>query len=212
MKVNLDVTPEFLPYWEDDQDFHYLISGEIKKVSFQLKQSSPLDNLGNVVAGKIPQWAGQIVGETTTLEYKTSSMDDDAQFVTIRPDEQGCNRICIIDRFCRVKQWLSPSGFSADGSGGPQVGQTGMLIPLGSGIGPIIFVSKRDGNLEIYRLDGAGTAEAEVTRLTTESADDDLPTWAYYTKKIYFTSKRSGVRRIYEMNADGSEQKELDLE
>ena len=67
--------------------------------------------------------------------------------------------------------------------------------------GPIAFVSSRDGNAEIYIMNADGSG---VTRLTTNSANDEFPAWSPDGSKIVFTSGRSGNDEIYVMNADGS--------
>ena len=63
-----------------------------------------------------------------------------------------------------------------------------------------MFVSGRDGNLEIYVMGANG---ANPTRLTTNTAIDEQPAWSP-DGKIIFASNRDGDYEIYVMNADGS--------
>jgi Tol biopolymer transport system component len=72
--------------------------------------------------------------------------------------------------------------------------------------GKIVFVSKRDGNFEIYSMkpDGSG-----VKRLTNNAADDTEPNWSPDGTHIAFTSNRDGDKEIYVMDADGGNQKRL---
>ena len=65
----------------------------------------------------------------------------------------------------------------------------------------IVFVSRRDDDLEIYcmRLDGS-----EQTRLTKSPGIDCHPGYSPDGKRIAFTSNRDGKYEIYVMNGDGS--------
>lgn len=65
----------------------------------------------------------------------------------------------------------------------------------------IIFVSNRDGNPEIYRMNIDGTNQ---TRLTNNVVSDDVPDWSPDKRMIAFTSSRDGNNEIYVMNSDGS--------
>jgi Tol biopolymer transport system component/LysM repeat protein len=77
--------------------------------------------------------------------------------------------------------------------------------PAGSG-SRVAFMSARDGNWEVYRvnIDGGG-----LSRLTNNSAQDGLPTWSPDGQSIAFVSNRGGAWAIWVMNADGSNQRKL---
>ena len=68
----------------------------------------------------------------------------------------------------------------------------------------IAFASARDGNLEIYVMDGDGRNRR---RVTVNPARDWLPTWSPYGKKIAFVSNRNNVNKdhtqIWVIDADG---------
>ncbi len=72
--------------------------------------------------------------------------------------------------------------------------------------GRIAFVSNRDGNLEIYSMNGDGS---DVTRLTNNSALDLPSGWSPDGQQIVFHSDRDGDVEIYTMNADGSGVRQL---
>ena len=68
----------------------------------------------------------------------------------------------------------------------------------------IAFTSTRDGNEEIYVMDGDGSNQR---RVTTHPARDRLPTWSPDGKKIAFVSNRNNVNKdhmqIWVIDADG---------
>ena len=72
--------------------------------------------------------------------------------------------------------------------------------------GTVVFVSNRDGNSEIYRMNHDGS---ELIRLTNNISDDGSPDWSPDGSKIAFQSNRSGEFEIYIMNADGTDQMQL---
>lgn len=79
-------------------------------------------------------------------------------------------------------------------------------IPTRTGPSPILFVSNRDGNQNIYVMNEDGT---NVRRLTDHPAADMMPAWSPDHTKIAFISTRDkvGQKKVYVMDADGSEQK-----
>ncbi len=70
----------------------------------------------------------------------------------------------------------------------------------------IAFMSDRDGNLEIYRMNLDG---GEQVRLTNDPAEDGFPMWSPDGRQIVFHSNRGGDFEIYVMSADGSRQRPL---
>jgi TolB protein len=80
------------------------------------------------------------------------------------------------------------------------------LVITPKGNGWIAFVSDRDGNNEIYRMDFDGQDQID---LTNNPASDNQPAWSPDGKKIAFTTGRDGNNEIYVMNSDGSGQTNL---
>lgn len=70
----------------------------------------------------------------------------------------------------------------------------------------IAFVSKRDGNFEIYTVNEDGT---DLKRLTSNKNDDLKPQWSPDGKRIMYLSKKGKEFTIRVMNDDGSGQVEI---
>ena len=76
-------------------------------------------------------------------------------------------------------------------------------VKLGTVSGRIALQTNRDGNLEIYVMDGDGSG---LTNLTNNPAGDGQPVWSPDGTQIIFWSSRDGNKELYVMNADGSHQ------
>jgi len=70
----------------------------------------------------------------------------------------------------------------------------------------IAFMSRRDGNWNIYLVNSDGTG---LTQLTGDPADDGLPTWSPDGKVIAFVSNRGGPWAVWAMTPDGSGKRQL---
>ena len=86
----------------------------------------------------------------------------------------------------------------------------GALLVLSSGTaaqaqaartGKIVFMSKRDGNAEIYVMNTDGS---DQVNLTQHPAADYNPAWSPNGKQILFSSDRDGIFDLYIMDADGT--------
>lgn len=113
-----------------------------------------------------------------------------------------------------VYKWMDEEGtlhITPDSSSIPERYRKGVQIIEGikdtsTMKGQIAFVSNRDGNLEIYRMDADGS---HVTRLTQNPANDTNPAWSPDGQRVAFMSDRDGNWEIYVMDADGSHVKNL---
>jgi TolB protein len=70
----------------------------------------------------------------------------------------------------------------------------------------VAFMSRRDGDWEIYIINADGKG---LQQLTNNDVDDGLPTWSPDGKVIAFVSNRGGPWAIWAMNPDGTGQKQL---
>lgn len=73
--------------------------------------------------------------------------------------------------------------------------------------GKIVFESNKDGNNEIYLIDF--NQNARIFRLTNNKTSDEYPVLSPDGNKIAFVSNVSGRRKIYTMDANGSNVKQL---
>lgn len=65
----------------------------------------------------------------------------------------------------------------------------------------IAFMSKRDGNSEIYMMNPDGSEQVNLTQHPSEDYD---PAWSPNGKQILFSSNREGPFDLYLMDADGT--------
>ena len=65
----------------------------------------------------------------------------------------------------------------------------------------IVFMSKRDGNAEIYSMNPDGSRQVNLTQ---HPAADYNPAWSPNGKQILFSSDRDGIFDLYLMDADGT--------
>jgi tetratricopeptide (TPR) repeat protein len=70
----------------------------------------------------------------------------------------------------------------------------------------VAFMSERDGNWEIYRLNLDGTG---LVRLTDDAANDGLPAWSPDGRWIAFVSDRGGAWAVWAVEPDGGNQQKL---
>ena len=66
----------------------------------------------------------------------------------------------------------------------------------------LVFLSTRDGQAEIYSMNGDGT---NPVNLTQSGNADIFPKWSPDGTKIAFASNRDGKWEIYTMNSDGTD-------
>ncbi len=67
----------------------------------------------------------------------------------------------------------------------------------------IVFITNRDGNEEVYRVNADGTG---LLRLTTTAAREQVPSFSPNGDYIVFDTDRDGNVELYTMQADGTNQ------
>ncbi len=208
-KTKLTVSTDCFPAWDSNNSLFYADpAGKVHLAGFSIrKRPSPLKRLVKS-GGDLDKLLGQVLKDETTLEWEEMPISEQRTFLTARKDANGLSQLCVIDANGQVSDWLTTDHFNA---GEGDVGRAGMLVPLGS-VGPVVFTAEKDGNSDIYRLSYDGKKVSQVVRLTSDPAKDCNPCWAFYTEKICFVSERSGSKRIWQMDSDGSNQRMLNLE
>jgi Periplasmic component of the Tol biopolymer transport system len=88
---------------------------------------------------------------------------------------------------------LLPLIFAADGD------QNNNAFTAGT-VHKIVFTSKRDGNSEIYTMNGDGS---DLQRLTNTKTDELMPQWSPDAAKLLYLVKKGGKYEIWIMNSEG---------
>jgi hypothetical protein len=70
--------------------------------------------------------------------------------------------------------------------------------------GLVAFTTQQSGNSEIYLLNAAGDARADLTNLTSSPAQDTDPAWSPDGEWIAFLSTRTGKRELYAISVAGT--------
>lgn len=86
------------------------------------------------------------------------------------------------------------------------VAENKIFVPMAMKLSTIVFVSRRDGNAEIYAMSDDGS---NLRNLSNNPSNDYMPTWSPDRSKIAFVSVRDGNEEIYVMKADGTGQTRL---
>jgi Tol biopolymer transport system component len=73
----------------------------------------------------------------------------------------------------------------------------------------LAYCVKRNGEFDIYTIPVNG---GEETRLTTAPGLDDGPEYSPDGKYIFFNSERTGLMKIWRMNADGTDQQQVTVD
>jgi Tol biopolymer transport system component len=70
----------------------------------------------------------------------------------------------------------------------------------------IAFMSKRDGNWEVYVVNADGSG---LKRLTNKPANEGLPAWSPDGKTLAYVSDQGGAWAVWVMSPNGSNQRKL---
>lgn len=73
----------------------------------------------------------------------------------------------------------------------------------------LVYCARRNDEYDVYAIAADAENSADERRLTTAPGLDDGPDYAPDGRTIYFNSVRTGRMRIWRMNADGSDQRQV---
>jgi Tol biopolymer transport system component len=137
-------------------------------------------------------------------------------YAIFRIEVDGCRALAELlntSRRDRHPAWQSPATLPAPTPAAtPCPSPSPAATPAPRPTDRVLFTSLRDGNHEIYVMNGDGTGQ---TNLTNNPAQDASPVWSPDGTRIAFTSNRpgpsntTGRSNIYVMNADGSGVKQV---
>lgn len=97
---------------------------------------------------------------------------------------------------------VAPSATSAEPSTAAPTAVAPGETPTPPAVSRLLFVSERDGDLEIYRIDADGS---NLVQLTDSDAAETDPAWSSDGTRIAYTSTWWGDPDIFLMNADGGD-------
>jgi Tol biopolymer transport system component len=146
----------------------------------------------------------------------TEIVYDAHDYAIFRIEVDGCRAVAeLLNTSGRDRQpaWQLPAALPAPAPAAtPCPASTPAATPVPRASDRVLFTSLRDGNHEIYVMNGDGTGQ---TNLTNNPAQDASPVWSPDGTRIAFTSNRpgpanpTGRSNIYVMNADGSGVRQL---
>ena len=155
-----------------------------------------------------PAIVGFLVNITATV---TDPDGNTSQFGKLEREEFPESRLVFASSVGGNSEILSREGGPAGSGGGAPKDENltrnaakDDAPAVADGCDQVLFVSDRDGNLEIYIVQNKPNTTA--ARLTSNLLPDYDPSWLEPCQKIVFVSERDGNAEIYSMNADGTAQ------
>jgi TolB protein len=151
--------------------------------------------------------SGQVISEQQTPNQVCNvQWVDNQEFVYTEYPDSNCNfyqppgNTILYDLQTSSGQIVNNTGETLLLLAPPEV-PSGSIPPTPEN-GPIVYVSKRTGNWEVYKMNPDGSDD---TQLTNYSGKDWGPSWSPDGSKIVFESLRHHLSgELYTMNADGS--------
>jgi Tol biopolymer transport system component len=191
-------------------DYDAVISPDGKWVVFTSERSGIPQLYVKAVEGNQPP--SKLI-ESNSFQDQATFSPDGSQLAFVASHE-GNSEIYLIDFLPDSVQGISTARNLTNHPGGdfrPAFSPDGRQIAFSSDRGHEIvphphfpFARQRTG--DIYRVDISGK---NLHRLTDSDSWDGSPIWSADGTKIIFYSGRNGKNSIFEMNADGSNQKQL---
>lgn len=127
--------------------------------------------------------------------------------ITCQKDTDGYWQICIVNNRLEVEKWVTQDRCNKTDA---SFGQNGTLSIVGAGA-PLVFTSDKNGLSQIYKADYNKETLTNFKQISNSKSDNTSPCWAFFSKKVYFVIGSNGHRRIAVINADGQNQRILEL-
>jgi Tol biopolymer transport system component len=126
-------------------------------------------------------------------------------------DDPGFDACPAFSADGRVIVWCGPGGvwlMKQNGSEKRQLTSFGSFPDLSPDGETVVFGGPPPGstNPDIWTINIDGTG---LTRLTIAAGQDQFPAWSPDGSRIVFESTRTGVRQVWVMNADGTDQTQM---
>lgn len=126
-------------------------------------------------------------------------------------DDPGFDACAAYSADGELIAWCGPGGvwlMNQDGTGKRQLTTFGNVPDISPDGSKVVFNGAPPGspNVDIWTVD---VATGNLTRLTTADGLDQFGAWSPDGSKIVFESTRTGVKQVWLMNADGSNQTQL---
>ncbi|MFZ1754030.1 MAG: NBR1-Ig-like domain-containing protein [Caldilineaceae bacterium] len=221
--ISLDQTQQHNLATANDEDWFKFVAGSTESYvvrTFALGESADTYLYLYAEDGKTLLTTNDDYADALSSQIEWLGFTSGTYYLRVRqwnPNLTGCGTNYSIDvkeKANGLRIYLPAVGKNAEGSGQiaitatptPTPTNTPTPTPIPKFLRPIVHVSFEDGNNEIYTTRADGT---DSKRLTSNSANDQGPSWAGDGTRIAFQSDRGGFNQIYVMNADGSSQYRL---
>jgi len=145
----------------------------------------------NMTAPDTPASSAPVRAISSTMLDQNPQFSPDGSRVAIQSDRSGSQEIWVVDP--DGANALQLTTMNAQFTGSPRWSPKGQLIT---------FDSNREGQFEIYVVAASG---GKVRRVTSDTADDIVPSFSRDEKWIYFGSNRSGSQQIWKIPSSGGE-------
>ena len=143
----------------------------------------------NMTAAGTPASSSPVRAISSTMLDQNPQFSPDGSRVVLQSDRSGSQEIWVVDP--DGANALQPTTMNAQFTGSPRWSPNGQKI---------VFDSNREGQFEIYEVAASG---GRVRRVTSDAADDIVPSFSRDGKWIYFGSSRSAARRSGRFQAPG---------
>lgn len=168
--------------------------GETEIVGFAGTEASTATLTASVTVDDLP-----VAGVSVSISGPAAaSVDTDGEGLSVFSDlPRGTYQVSLVNDLTDVTFDSESSSVTVDEIGG----SASVAFSGSTGSTQLIaFASDRAGSLDIYTMRPDGS---NVTRITTNSASDESPSWSPDGSRLAFSTDRDGQWEVYLVNANG---------